>query len=504
MAAATLDIENNYQPFPKQHMAHTSKARWLLFGGAVGPGKSHFLVQHNLAKALKYPGIPLLIARYDLIDLKRTTMKEWLKVVDPRLYDPKYGGQWNRTENWFRFANGSTIYFSGLKDYESWMSAELGMLSVDEAQEVPEETIRQLATRLRWTYKEGGLCDRPECKEVDEREHFSHPFYQIALCSNPHPGWLKSRFFDPWKNGQERPNHAFIPSLTRDNPALPPTYEQDLLEENNAIWVRRMLEGDWTAFEGMVFSNFNRASHMWRDERGALPPFAEVIGGIDWGATSTYAHRTAAVLVGRTYDNQYIAFWEYSKQGPAARDFFDTIRRLTELYRVRSWYCDPTQARAVELADTTGLPFKNAERRQGSRKTRINRLVNCFEFRRGAEDPVLMVHERCQHTITGIESYREVPETEATRGFGPVTEDPVRRDDDEVDALSYAMEGHNRNRRILVNQDLEVAGMGQKKNKSFASSVLEARRQAKHERLRMLLEGFEEDPTPEVPLGRYR
>ena len=476
-----IQIKSNYVPNEKQLEAHQSRSRYVLYGGALGGGKTRWLVETAKAKMLRYPGIPCVIGRYDLLDLKRTTIPEWEKSVDSQLWDPKYGGQHNKSENWYRFANGSTLYLTAMKDWESWMSAEIGWFGFEECFEIPEEVVMNLDTRLRWTTGQG-VCKLPECE--GEREHFEHPLYQMSFATNPTPLWPKARFYDPWKQGNERKNHHFVRALPSDNPYLPPTYVQDLIDAGNTeLWVRRMLQGDWTAFEGMTFSMWDRTTHVWR---GPLPEFDAVFGGIDFGATTTYAHRTTAVLIGRikAMPWKFIAFYCYSVKGPSNEAFEAELQKMQKLWNVRHWVADTSQNRYIAaLVKDGGLPIINSSKKGGSRADGVNLLAREFTPR-GANGPNLYVADGVQRLITGIETYREVPSTEALRGSKAVGTDPVRRDDDEVDALRYARQGAEGSRKVVTNMEITVNSGGKT---SGRGTILEARQAERSERLRKFL-----------------
>jgi len=267
-------VKHRWWPYEKQARAHRARKRNVLFGGAVGPGKSTWLVEHGLAIMMRWPGVPVLFCRRDLKDVKFSTELEWQKRVNKELYDPRYGGQYNKTDRWYRLFNGSIAYFGEMKDWESYKSAEFGWIGFDELTEIDEDSFDNMGSRLRWVPREGPPCKRPECKVLGDRfesDHPEHPFYQRCAASNPAPGWVKQRFYEPWKDeiegrGRQRPNYEFIPATTFDNRSLPADYIVTLLEDHPVEWVRNMVLGDWSAFEGMVFDNWNRGAHLWRDE----------------------------------------------------------------------------------------------------------------------------------------------------------------------------------------------------------------------------------------------
>lgn len=469
-------VRHEYRAWPKQAMAHRARARYVCFGGARGPGKTVVLVEAAMRIMCLYPGIPILLLRKDLLDLKKTTMVEFARRCPREFYDPANGGQWNKGEHWVRFWNGSICYFGEGKDWESYKSMTVGWIGLDELNEFEDEFYLNLDPTLRWTTGEG-LCDRPECKMLGEafvRDHNRHPFYQIFAATNPAPGWVKERFYDPWKAGSERPNHAFIAATSFDNPSLPPDFIPRLLENHTATWVHNYVYGDWSAFENMVWGRFNRITHGWRQP---IPhtQFVKVGGGIDYGGTTGEAHRTAAYITGQTAAGNFITFWEYSKQGGASKDFFATIRAVNRLYRVQRWDADASQHRANELLRDSGVNVQDAPRYKGAVRDGLNAIDRELEANR-----VFVSEGNCPRLVSGIESYQ----------LDPQTGEPAKnQDDDEVNAWRYNMMWMLRDRGALPNsQGYTIKGFAGAAKRPESSRLMDQYRKAKQERNRRMYE----------------
>ncbi len=154
-------------------------------------------------------------------------MIELERYIVPQILD-----QHHQTENYFRFKNGSILFYGGLGDSVSGLqrlsSMSLGFFGIDQADETTETHFNMLAGRLR--------LNIPKIR------------YKGLLTCNPTPGWIKQKFVE-----QKLSDHIFIQSLPKDNPFLPPDYESSLRAIYPQEWIKSMLEGDWNALESGNF-----------------------------------------------------------------------------------------------------------------------------------------------------------------------------------------------------------------------------------------------------------
>ena len=72
--AKTLKLD--YDPQPKQALLHKCKARQILFGGAVGGGKSHSLRWDAIAFCCENPGLQAYIFRRSLPELESNHIQQ--------------------------------------------------------------------------------------------------------------------------------------------------------------------------------------------------------------------------------------------------------------------------------------------------------------------------------------------------------------------------------------------------------------------------------------------
>jgi len=221
-------------------MAHSAVEQNVLYGGAVGGGKSYYLAAEGIQLSIDYPGNRGYMCRQKLTDFRISTLLELKRYLDATIIVDDRGKQeivelipqHHQTENYFRLYNGSVIYYGGIGDDREGTTRvknmTLGFVAVDQLEEVEEVNWNWLLSRLR--------LQLPSIH------------YKAIATANPAPGWVKRRFIE-----SKLENHIFIPALPRDNPYLPDDYESNLRKWFPPEMVKALLDGDWDALEGGNF-----------------------------------------------------------------------------------------------------------------------------------------------------------------------------------------------------------------------------------------------------------
>src|ERR1019366_9343669 len=75
-----------YAPFPKQQQFHASSAKYRLFGGAAGPGKSKALLMEAILQAHEYSGANTLLLRRTFPELEQSLLLYFRRDVPRELY----------------------------------------------------------------------------------------------------------------------------------------------------------------------------------------------------------------------------------------------------------------------------------------------------------------------------------------------------------------------------------------------------------------------------------
>jgi len=232
----SIDLSELYKPHPRQVLFHSSPERGRLFGGAIRGGKTKAGVAEGIQLSIDYPGNVGIMARQNLPAFKRTVLVELERYFDAGIHvDKEYYKlitQHHATDHYIQFYNGSRIWYTGLVDDQkglvSQMGTTIGWFFVDQIEECSEMHFNNLLGRLS--------LNLPNIK------------YKYILTANPMPGWVKQRFIE-----STPADFVYIPSLPKDNPYLPETYEEEL----RAIYPKELaeawLDGNWDVMESGNF-----------------------------------------------------------------------------------------------------------------------------------------------------------------------------------------------------------------------------------------------------------
>lgn len=296
---------------PKQLEFLRAKTDEALFGGAAGGGKSDALMGFAIAYALKYKGAKILILRRTIAELQKEGS------LIPRSHEllAGKGWRWNEQKKKWRAPNGSVIefgYCESEKDVHQYQSAQYNVIIFDELTHF---------TEYQYTY----MFSR--CRSVKG--------YPKAIRAATNPGnvghaWVKKRFIDAAPPGDihrselkneitgktEVITSVFIPAKVSDNKILmdnDPGYVlflQSLPEKVKAA----LLHGDWDAFEGQYFTEWNRDLHTCKPFK--IPDHWHRERVYDWGMSKPLAHYWIAISpAGRAY-----VYREYYKTGKTAAE----------------------------------------------------------------------------------------------------------------------------------------------------------------------------------------
>src|SRR5712664_2604001 len=125
-----LRLADYYDPFPRQEEFHRSPAKYRLFGGAAGPGKTKALLWEAILQAHEAPGCDTLLLRRTYPELESSLLAYFRRDVPRSLYR-----SFNESKRLVTWHNGSTTRF-GFCRYDSdvyqYQGAEFLFIGLDE------------------------------------------------------------------------------------------------------------------------------------------------------------------------------------------------------------------------------------------------------------------------------------------------------------------------------------------------------------------------------------
>lgn len=196
---------------------------FILFGGAMGGGKTFFGLSALLIMCEIFPKSRWCVIRENLEKIRTTTIPSFKKL--------NASGKLRESPYEYKHPNGSVILFKS-ENYSddkelNWLKGlEVSGFLFEEINECQELTLDIAFGRAgRWE-------STPRPKPII-----------IGTC-NPTNGWVKNRVYSKWKNGTLPENWKYIPSKITDNPYLTQEY-RDNLKNMPKYQYMVFVDGDW-------------------------------------------------------------------------------------------------------------------------------------------------------------------------------------------------------------------------------------------------------------------
>src|ERR1700737_1530398 len=324
-------IEDFYQPFPRQKEFHDSAAKYRLFGGAAGPGKTKALLYEGFFQAPQPPGVGTLLVRGTFPELEASLITYFRRDVPRELYE-----RYNEAKHIVTWLNGSTTPFAfwdSESDVFRYQGAEYLFIGIDE---LTHFTLKQ------WQF----LTSRNRCRIRGA---------QPCMAGATNPGnighaWVKAL----WVDGVAAPgmdrsdqydasDYKFIRATIADNPLFrdDTQYHKTLSQLPEALR-RAFLDGEWDVYAGQYFDIFAAGRHTVRAENMQLESWTPRWISIDWG----FEHPSAVYWHATRTDGVVVTYREFVQNRLSPRMLAAAIAerrvdRLGRAGRIRDGYLPP-------------------------------------------------------------------------------------------------------------------------------------------------------------------
>lgn len=368
--------------------------RWEIYKGSAGSGKSHFITQKIIIKALREKRRVMICRRYGTT-MRNSVFKLFKDVIES--FKITHLTRIKESDMSITLPNGSEIIFVGLDNEEKLLSiAGITDVFIEEVYEVPKEIVDQLNLRMRG----------------------KAPNQQIYMAFNPISAkhWL----YD-FCEGSTRPESSIYSQSTfRDNPFLPDEYVKALedMYRTNPNKARVFCDGNWGAdVEGLVYKNHILSDF---DINELIKQDLEVRVGIDWGFVDP---TTVVVSLFDKPKKEIYIIGEFYKRGATLEEIKDGIIQLG--ISKQKMYCDGAEPDKVDYLRRNGFNAVSAKKGAGSVKAGISFL----------QDMKIICHESCVNVAAELENYVYLKDKKT----GQYIEDSYDHDfSHTMDALRYS------------------------------------------------------------------
>lgn len=404
-AAAAGEIATEWTLNPAQWAFVTSEARFSLYIGGVGAGKTFAGAARAIMRMIEQPGALGLIGAPTFPMLRDATQRAFFELL-PRPLIQAY----HKSEERLVLRNGAEVLFRSLDQPDRARGLNLAWFWLDEA---------PLCGYYAWQVLKGRL---------------RQPGFATAgwATGTPHG---RDGFASDFELAPRR-NHALFRASTYANAHhLPPDFIAEL--GYSGSFAQQEVLGLFVAFEGLVYSfDASPQGHLRVPPAGSQ--WARVIGGVDWG----YTNPSAALVFGVDGDGRAWQLDEfYQRRAGLEATLLPALLDLTRRYGVGAWYCGPDEpehiaALAAALA-REGLPTQ-ALRADNAVQAGIQTVAGLLAPR-GDGSRGLYVAPGCLHTIAEYASYQYAS---AASGAAPArrdaSEQPLKQNDHAMDACLVA------------------------------------------------------------------
>jgi phage terminase large subunit len=268
-----IRISEHYKPNERQKVFHGDTAKYRLYGGAAGGGKSFALLWEAILQCLQFPGCNCLLLRREFTRLESGLIDHFYKYIPRRLYD-----SYNGTKHIVNFPNGSKLQFGHCqheKDVRNYQGAEYLFIGFDELTEFSYPMWDFLKTRNRCPI----LGSFPCMAGATNPGGVGHAWVKALWIERHSPPGVEGYLY----NGEE---YSFTPAKLFDNPVYANDASYLATLQSVAPELRAaMLDGSWDLFAGQYFDIFDPAENVMSsaDAMRVIQPWWTRWISIDWG-----------------------------------------------------------------------------------------------------------------------------------------------------------------------------------------------------------------------------
>ena len=329
--------------------------------------------------------------------LKDATIPVIQEVAGP-VWDNK---RYNRSPPMSGYIKQAEIRFRSADKPDNLRGPSLDFIWIDEAAMITHEAWKICLGRLR-------------------RGNVARPMW---ITTTPRGrNWVYDEFIEKVQGNPKRAGrYKLYTASTWDNPFADKEIIEDLKESYSGAFAKQELEGQFVAFEGLVYDTFRREIHIKE------PPaeLRRVVAGVDWG----YSNPAVILVLGIDGDGRIYAIDEWHFRRKLIGDQIAAAKRLKERWNIDHFYCDSSRPDNIREFNLAGLPASGATHKvlEGIKEIQSRLDVAGDGLAR------YFVSSACPNHISEFESYCWKGKDDAFK------DDPEKINDHTMDAARYGV-----------------------------------------------------------------
>lgn len=341
-------------------------ARWQVYMGSAGSGKSYFIAEKIIIRCCKEPIKVLVCRKYGstirntCFSLIKEILKKWKLTTYVKIRETDFN---------IKFPNGAQIIFSGLDEETKLLSLNnISTIWVEQAFEVQRDLVEQLNLRMRG-------------RAVKQ---------QIIMSFNPisKNSWL-------YDFCQKNPPQSFryIHSTYKDNPFLNAEYIKSLEElyVRNPTKARIFADGQWGVNpQGLVITN-------WRVEQ--FDSMALAAAGLEHRAGMDLGWIDKSAIIDSLYNRDKKIIYVFNEFYKSGCQLSELAQALKDMHLTKNKvFVDSAEPRSIQFFKQQGINAVGAAKGKDSVKAGLMFL----------QDNLIIVHPSCKNFINELQNFSYV------------------------------------------------------------------------------------------------
>lgn len=388
--------------YDKQRDFIMTAAHHAAFVAGIGSGKSvaGAIRLHRMALGwvgetrIRTPNLTMFTAPTEDM-IKKASLRTVLEIADADIIAH------NKNDKLITLRNGSEIYYASTQKYEHLRGPSIRGWWGDE-HALDDPAVRPIMIgRLR---QHGQLGYDWVTTTPRGRNHVWRTFVQDVPAEG-------------------KPEYFIIKATSRENTFQDSAIVDAWEQEYTGDFAEQELGGEFVAFEGLIYNEFDRARHV----RASMKPYPRHIAGVDWG----FANPGVIVVIGLDEDGRAGVVQELYQRQTRIEEWVAMAAQARATWGISRFYCDPANPDNIRKFVEAGLP---AEAANNTVETGIQVVKNRLVVREDRQARLVLTQDAV-NLISEFESYQW-----ATNRHG-LRDEPVKANDHALDALRYALMG---------------------------------------------------------------